>query len=325
MQGLILAGGQGKRLHPLTQHRSKAMAPVAGKPIVARVVDLLVQNGICDLLIVVNPTDTLISAYFTEHSPPGVTIRCLPQVQQLGMAHALQLAAPYLHDHFVLSACDNLVEPHHLAQLIATHFARQANATLSLMPIALEKASTTGLIAWADGEQTDAGQVGWIARIVEKPRPEEAPSNISSLPLYVFSPRLLAYLPQVQPSARSEYELQDAMQLLIAQAGRVTGVLTTQRWQITTVADLLALNRYFFNLLAPSFLDQATQMGAGSQLIQPVCVEAGSVIGANCLIGPHVYIESGAQIGDGARLANALVLRNAVVAAGQVVNDEVIT
>jgi glucose-1-phosphate thymidylyltransferase len=320
MQGLILAGGKGKRLHPLTQHRSKAMAPVAGKPMVARVVDLLVQNGICDLLLIVSPADALIADYFAEHCPPAVTIRCLPQVQQLGMAHALQLAAPYLHDHFVLSACDNLVEPDHLAQLIATHVARQANATLSLMPIALEKASTTGVIAWAAGEQA-----GWIAHIVEKPKPEEAPSNISSLPLYVFSRRLLDYLPQVQPSARGEYELQDAMQLLIAQAGRVTGVLTAQRWQITTVDDLLALNRYFLEQAAASAAPrQAVQVGAGSQLIQPVCIEAGSVIGENCVIGPHVYIESSAQIGHGARLVNALVLRNAIVAAGQLVYDEVI-
>src|SRR5262249_55582086 len=156
--------------------------------------------------------------------------------QRLGMAKALSLAAPYLHGAFIMSACDNLTPLAHVAALLNTYQSTQANATLSLMEIDIARASSTGIIEWRND---------FIQRIVEKPRPEDAPSNISSLPLYVFSPKILTYLPEVQPSPRGEYELQDAIQLLIDRAGCVNGVLTPGRIQLTDMADLRALNCHY--------------------------------------------------------------------------------
>src|SRR5690606_30999802 len=103
-----------------------------------------------------------------------------------GMAHALGLAAPLLRGDFILSACDNLVPLAHLRALVATHRTQQATATLSLMPIEPSQTSKTGVVVW---------EPPFVQRIVEKPKPEEAPSNISSLPLYVFAPAILELLP----------------------------------------------------------------------------------------------------------------------------------
>lgn len=315
MQGVILAAGKGKRLQPVTPARTKAMAPVAGKPIVARVFDLLVQNGVNAVVLLVSPDDNAIVPYFERHTPPGIQVTFVVQHERLGMAHALGLVAPHLHGDFIMSACDNLVPPEHVAALIAAHRREQANATLSLMEIDIAYAASTGIVEWETGAE---GRL--IRRIVEKPQPHEAPSNVSSLPLYVFSSKILDYLPQVKPSPRGEYELQDAIQLLINHSGRVTGVLTDVRWQLTNVHDLLELNRHYLAT------EQAHvhSVNAGVHLIPPVRIDADCVLEPACIIGPHVYLEPGCRIGAGARVENAILLRNAVVEAGAVIAGAVV-
>lgn len=314
MQGVILAAGKGKRLHPITTRRTKAMAPVAGKPMVERVVDRLVEQGIDDFIILISPEDLEIAPHFAQ-ARPELRIRFVMQPERLGMAHALSLAAPYVVGDFVLSACDNLTPNGHLGEMLAAHRVRRATATLSLMPIDIAYAGSTGIVDWQDG---------WVRRIVEKPRPEEAPSNISSLPLYVFAPRILDHLPAVRPSARGEYELQDAIQLLIDRDGGVTGVLTESRIQLTNAADLLALNRHYLALNGVEARAPLPPAGIGARLIPPVRIEAGVVVGPGCVIGPHVYIEAGCVIGAGARLENVVALRGAQIADGAVHRDEVV-
>lgn len=323
MQGVILAAGKGKRLQPVTPARTKAMAPVAGKPIVARVFDLLVQNGVHEIVLLISPDDAGIMPYFARHTPPGVTVNFVVQQERLGMAHALGLVVPYLHGDFIMSACDNLVPPEHIAALIATHRTMQAHATLSLMEIDVADSASTGIVEWHSNPSNGTSS-RLIRRIVEKPKPEDAPSNVSSLPLYVFSPRLLDYLPQVQPSPRGEYELQDAIQLLIDYSGRVTGVLTDVRWQLTNVTDLLELNQHYLALEQSALPMPIHTISASVHFIPPVRIDADCVIEHSCVIGPHVYLEPGCRIGAGATIANAILLRNAVVDAGQAVLDRVI-
>jgi NDP-sugar pyrophosphorylase family protein len=314
MQGVILAAGKGKRLHPITTQRSKAMAPVAGKPMVARVLDTLLQNGLRDLIMLVSPDDQEITPYFRQMTTEA-TFRFVVQPQRLGMAHALQLAAPYLTGPFVMSACDNLTPAEHVAALLAQRRSSAADAALSLMAIDIAQAGSTGIVEWRDG---------LIRRIVEKPKPAEAPSNISSLPLYVFSPHILDYLSRVKLSPRGEYELQDAIQMLIDDGGRVTGVLTPHRVQLTNVADLLALNRHYLETDSEADQVLTTQIGPGTRLIAPLRIEPDCTIGANATIGPYVYLEQGCQVGDHAMLRNVVALRNTIIPAYTRVQEDVL-
>ncbi len=315
-QGVILAAGKGTRLYPLTATRTKAMAPVAGKPIVARVLETLIQNDIRDFVLLISPDDQEIIRYFQENFAPPITIQFVVQPERLGMANALSLAAPYLHGAFVMSACDNLVPASHVAALLNIHETRQANATLSLMAIDIAKASSTGIIEWRDG---------LIQRIVEKPKPEAAPSNISSLPLYVFSPQILAYLPEVKLSARGEYELQDAIQLLINRDGQVIGVLTPDRMQLTNATDLLALNQHYLASDQTAAQILTSNIGEGTRLLPPVRIDDNVTIGPGCVIGPSVYMEQGCQIGANAHIANALILRHTLIAPGSQITNQVVS
>ncbi|MBN1262483.1 MAG: NTP transferase domain-containing protein [Anaerolineae bacterium] len=317
MQGVILAAGKGSRLHPLTLTRSKAMLPILGKPMVERVMEDLWTHGVDDFILVVSPDDMEIIRYFRRESELEADVRFVYQARRLGMADALKQAAPLIRDDFVLSACDNLVSAEHVRQLLKAWEAQpRPNAVLTLMPVESERLGNVGIV------ETDGP---WVTRIVEKPAPEEAPSRISSLPLYLFSCRILDYLPEIQLSPRGEYELQDAIQMLIEREGRVKGVTTQSRLTLTSAADLLAINRHYLShgdghpQLAPY------TVGPNTRLVTPLRIEAGAIIGAGCEIGPNVYIERGCRIGDGVTLRDTVMLRDSVVPDGAVRIDQVVS
>jgi glucose-1-phosphate thymidylyltransferase len=316
MQAVILAAGKGSRLHPITLNRTKAMVPILGKPIVERVIETIVANGIRDLILVISPEDHEVERYFQGYSPLSINLQFVVQPERLGMANALSLAAPHLRGPFLMSACDNLTPQEHVAALLATHYSEQAEATLSLMQIDPALVQRTGVVELRENR---------ISRIVEKPSPAEAPSNIASLPLYIFSPKLLDYLPEVKPSARGEYELQEAIQMLIDGGGYVTGVFTDNRLQLTNAADLLALNRHYLTTgddtpqLAPRSVGQHTH------LITPLRIEEDTTIGPGCTIGPRVYIERNCHIGANVLIKDAVILRDTIIEAGRQIVGEVVS
>jgi NDP-sugar pyrophosphorylase family protein len=317
MQGVILAAGKGSRLHPITLQRSKAMVPVLGKPLVERVMEDLHVNGVDDFVLVVSPDDRDIVRYFRFDSTIEADVRFVYQVERLGMADALRQAAPLIEDDFVLSACDNLTSAEYVGQMLAAWKTEpRPHAVLSLMPVALDKISSTGIVE-LDGE--------WVLRIVEKPKPEEAPSNVSSLPLYCFGQTVLGYLPEVQLSARGEYELQDAIQMLIEREGRVRGVFVERRLTVTGPADLLNINRLYLRSGGDQPQLAPKTVGPNTCLITPLHIESGVVIGADCTIGPNVYVEQDCEIGTGSYIRDAVVLRKVIVPAGARIVDQVVS
>jgi NDP-sugar pyrophosphorylase family protein len=317
MQGVVLAAGKGSRLHPITLRRSKAMVPVLGKPLVERVMEDMHGNGVTDFVLVVSPDDRDIQRHFRHESTLEADVRFVYQTERLGMADALRKAVPLIEGDFVLSACDNLTSAEYVGQMLtAWEQEPHPSAVLSLMPVSRDRISSTGIVE-LDGE--------WVTRIVEKPTPEEAPSNVSSLPLYCFGEVLLRYLPEVQLSARGEYELQDAIQMLIEREGRVRGVFVERRLTVTGPGDLLDINRHYLvsgddrPQLAPN------TVGPNTRLITPLRIESGVVIGADCVIGPNVYIERDCQIGTGAYIRDAVVLRDVQVPAGSRITNQVVS
>ena len=316
MQGVILAAGKGSRLHPITVHRSKAMVPILGKPIVERVMETLVQNGIREFVMVVSREDGEVVRYFRDQSGLDVQIQFVVQPTRLGMANALSLAAPYLSNTFIMSACDNLVQSNHVAELLATHAENQACATLSLMEVDPAVVARTGVVDLQNGR---------VKRIVEKPAPEAAPSNIASLPLYVFSNDVLGCLPEVKLSPRGEYELQDAIQMLIEQDLYVTGAFTDGRLQLTNTDDLLSLNRHYLTTGGDTPQLAPRSVGKHTHLITPLRIEEGTEIGSGCVIGPRVYIERDCRIGVDVLIKDAVILRNTVIEDGQHVVGRVVS
>jgi len=314
MKAVILAAGLGTRLMPVTARRSKAMVPVLGTPLVERAITPIAANGVRDFVLVIGPEDAEIRPHFNKRISLDISTRFVVQERRRGMAHALSLAAPLLDGPFVLSACDSLVSAEHVGGLLA---ARQgADAVLSLLdvePWAVSRSAAVEL----DGST--------VLRIVEKPRTEDAPSTTVSLPLYVLPRQLLGLLPSLTPSSRGELELQDAIQKLIDRDSRVVGVRTTDRQQVSTPEDLLALNRRLLRAGDDHCLVVPEQVGQCTCFLPPLRIEGGVSIGDRCELGPDVYLENGCSIGDGAVVRNSLVLRGARVRDGQTVVGRVLS
>jgi glucose-1-phosphate thymidylyltransferase len=276
------------------------MAPIAGKPIVERVIDTLAENGIREFILVTSPDDLEIADHFQNRTSLCASITLVIQPEPLGMGHALMQAVPYIHEDFVLSSCDSLAPAGEIANLLEAWKNERVHAILTTLKVGPEKITRMGIVEM-DGN--------WIKRIIEKPSLEEAPSDIGSLPLYVFSPNILKYLQEIQPSSRGEYELQDAIQILIEREGFVRGFQFSRRIDLTTPQDLLALNLAYLNNGQPVSIIPPQSLGVNTRFVNPVQLEEGVIIGSNCVIGPNVYIEKGCRIEDEVCLEDTIVLR----------------
>lgn len=316
-QSIILAAGKGTRLAPITNTRSKGMLPILGKPFLERIIRGMLSSGLRNFILVVNPEDHEIREYFQKEFSLDVQIQFIDQDRQLGTAHALRLAAPHITGDFFLSACDSLVPEGEMNLLVST-WSRYpgSQGLLSLERIPQKDADKTGIVT-LEGDK--------VSGIIEKPLPAEAPSNISSTPLYAFSSRILDYLSQLPISPRGEYELQGAIQMMIDEGQTVNGIFLKNRLTLTTAEDLLAINLDYLYAQAQRDRVVTKNIGSHTNLLESVFIEEGVEIGSNCQIGPGVYIEKNVRIGDDVQLENVVVLRNTTIATSTRLKDRVIS
>jgi NDP-sugar pyrophosphorylase family protein len=317
MQVVILAAGKGSRLHPITTSTSKAMLPILGKPIVERVMESIAIGGLRDFILVISPDDDQIRDYFESASELDVDLRFVYQTERLGMADALKQSAHLLHDDFILSACDNLVSQEDVLHLIS-EWRRQPGLQGLLTLIRVPEADIVKMgIVSMEGDR--------VRGIIEKPDPDQAWTNIASMPLYCFSPRILDFLALVERSQRGEYELQGAIQMLIEDGGDVRGLFFRNRFTLTTATDLLEINRHFLEIGVGDWRNVPKAVGPGTQLLEPFYIDEGTVIGSGCTIGPNVYVGKNVHIGNSVRLEDVVVLQDTVIQDGVESSNTVIT
>jgi dTDP-glucose pyrophosphorylase len=316
MQAVILAAGRGKRLHPITFQRSKAMLPVLGQPIISRIVESIASNGVSDFIIVTSPDDEQLTTYFQDNPLSEINIRFVEQKEPRGMAHALLCAKDWIIGDFLLTACDSLIPQSSLTRMIASWYAQpHAGALLALMLVSPDKMGQTAVV------QIESDR---ITTIIEKPALQQTVSNIASLPIYIFRPGILDILPQIKPSSRGEYELQDAIQSLIDQGEIVRGVLIEERLNLTSAKDLLEVNLHLLQIEKPQFIADSVTIAKNVLLYPPYWIGPYSTIGEQCSIGPNVFIESDCHIDHHCQMINTLILKGSRLAPYQDLNLEII-
>jgi dTDP-glucose pyrophosphorylase len=316
MQAVILAAGRGKRLHPITLQRSKAMLPVLGQPIISRIVDSIASNGVSDFIIVTSPDDEQLTTYFQDNPLPEINIRFVEQSEPRGMAHALLCAKDWIVGDFLLTACDSLIAQTSYTSIINSWYAQPHTAALlALMLVSPDELHQTAVV------QIESDR---ITMIIEKPAPQQTVSNIASLPIYIFQPGILDDLPQIKPSPRGEYELQDAIQSLIDQRKNVRGVLIEERLNLTSAQDLLEINLHFLHIEKPQFIDDSVTIEKNVVLHPPYWIGPHSTIGEQCRIGPNVFIESDCDIEHHCQMTNTLLLKGSRLTPCQDLNLEII-
>lgn len=324
MLAVVLAAGRGTRLGPLTAHRSKAMLPVAGQPMIEHVLDMLSEADPERFIVVVHPADHELSSHLRRSSRCD-RIDVAYQKQRLGMAHALECAAPLIRETkalaFVLASCDNLYPEGHVANLLHRRREDRFDAALTLMWTPREMATESAVAIIEDS---------LVADIIEKPDLEDIPrygqrQDALGVPsLYALSSSVLDYLSQVNRSPRGEREFPDVLRLLIADGWRVGGQQVGHRMTLTKPEDLLALNRHMLRD-NPACATVNTKLPPDVTIVPPVRIEEGVTVAAGCSIGPDVYLESGCRIGASATIRRSVVMRNATLEQARVVVDSVIT
>jgi glucose-1-phosphate thymidylyltransferase len=219
MQAVVLAAGEGTRLRPLTEDKPKALVDVAGRPILSDCFDRLIELGADELLVVVGyKKEAIISHYEDEYE--GVPITYCHQREPKGLAHALLTVEEQIDDDFMLMLGDNVFRAN-LADVVRRQREERADAAFLVEEVPYEEASRYGVC--------DTNDYGEITAVVEKP--EDPPTNLVMTGFYTFSPAIFHACHLVQPSDRGEYELSDAVDLLI-HSGRIIDAIRMDGWRI---------------------------------------------------------------------------------------------
>lgn len=310
MKALILAGGTGSRLRPITYSMAKQLVPVANKPVIEYGIEAIAAAGVTEFGIIVGDTGPAVEKAVGDGSRWGIKITYIPQSAPLGLAHAVLTALPFLgDDDFVMYLGDNLIKSS-VATLVKEFQQHRPAATILLTPV--PNPSDFG-VAELENDR--------VARLQEKPK--DPRSNLALVGVYLFDRRIHDSIAVLKPSPRGEYEITDAIQGLIDTKLEVRSHIVEGWWKDTgTVDAMLEANQLILEDIEPknlgtcdavSRIEGRVQIGAGTSIVNSV-VRGPAVIGANCqivdsYIGPFTAIADNSKLSS-TEIENSIVMDN---------------
>jgi glucose-1-phosphate thymidylyltransferase len=274
VKALVLAGGAGTRLRPITYTSAKQLVPVANKPVLFYGLEAIADVGVTDVGLVVGETAPEIKQAVGDGSQFGIKATYIPQHAPLGLAHAVQVAADYLgDDDFVMYLGDNFIVGG-IAGLVDAFRAARPAAQIMLTRVSNPREFGVAELD-ADGQ---------VVGLEEKPG--QPKSDLALVGVYMFTPAVHEAITHLQPSWRGELEITEAIQWLIDSGQRVDSSLITGYWKDTgNVADMLEVNRM---VLESTESARRGEVDDASELIGRVVVEEGATITGSRIVGPAI-------------------------------------
>jgi glucose-1-phosphate thymidylyltransferase len=319
MKGLLLSGGSGTRLRPLTHSGPKQLIPVANKPVLIYALEDLQRAGITDIAVILglNGREQVIER-IGDGSHYGVNVSYIDQGAPLGIAHAVACAEDFMgQDPFVVYLGDNILR-HGIAPLVAEFDEGACDAV-----IALQRVSEPERYGVAELDEAS----GRLIRLVEKPTAPK--SDLALVGVYLFTTPIFDAIRQIEPSWRNELEITDAIQKLIETGHLVKHHIIKGWWKDTGMPeDILEVNRLLLDDLVPrvegaveegAVVKGRVSIGRGTVLKQGSVVFGPTIIGENCTIDAETYIGPYTSIGDNTRVSRAHIEDSIVI------GDSVIT
>jgi glucose-1-phosphate thymidylyltransferase len=314
MKGLILSGGKGTRLYPLTYTSAKQLIPVANKPVLFRVIETLRDAGISDIGVVVGDTAPDIKAAVGDGSRWGVKITYIPQEAPLGLAHAVKISQDYIgDDRFVMFLGDNVIQGG-LSPLLREFAGSDCNCQVVLTRVA--EPQNYGVAVLDNGR---------IVRLIEKPK--EPPSDLALVGIYMFDSNVFEAVNAIKPSWRNELEITDAIQYLVDRGYRVYPHIHTGWWIDTgKQIDMLAANSLVLEEInhtveghvdKDSVLEGRVTIEKGAEIINSR-IRGPAIIGQetriiNSYVGPFTSIYHHCLI-ENSEIEHSIVLENSCIA-----------
>lgn len=312
LKAIILSAGEGSRMRPLTLTKPKTMLPVAGKPIIQYNIESLRDNGITDILLIVRYKEEIVRNYFGDGSDFGVNISYKTQKDFLGTANAISYGEDFIDDSIIVLNGDIILDDEIIHEIIKKYNYLSPDTLMLLTEV--EDPSAFGVVEIENGN---------IKNIVEKPKREEAPSNLVNAGIYIFNKDIFDKIRETEISERGEYEITDSVSLQIEDNKKIIGHKTSKDWiDVGRPWELIEVNEELIGKLKTEikgtveagavihgevFLDEGSVIKAG------VYIEGNVYIGKNCDIGPNSYIRGNTYFGDNVHVGNAVEIKNSII------------
>tara|TARA_B110000438_G_scaffold202227_1_gene193812 strand:- start:6065 stop:7132 length:1068 start_codon:yes stop_codon:yes gene_type:complete len=301
MKGIILHGGHGTRLRPLTHTGPKQLLPIANKPMSEYCVESLCNAGITDIAIIIGGIGSnKVKEYYGDGKNFGVNFSYIQQDSPKGIAHAVRLCKDFVgKEKFVVFLGDNIIQKN--INEYADDFLN-SDAAASILLCEVDNPSQFGIAEIENGK---------IIKLTEKPK--IPPTNLAVTGIYFLTPLIFDLIDDLKPSWRNEFEIVDALQMLLDINKKIRYYMITDFWKDTgTPEDILQANQtilenmdaYFNGTKEKDVIIQGNVMIGEGTIIKQGCKIIGpAIIGKNCIISNDVFIGSNTSIGDNSKLS----------------------
>jgi len=308
VHGVIMAGGRGSRLQPLTDHRPKPMVPLLGRAVIDHVKDAMLDAGADTLVVTTGYRGADLAAHVATWASAGISARVSHESSPMGTVGSVRLLIDELTETFLVGSGDG-VSTLDLGHLLAHHRSTGAVVTIGLVEV--DDPSGFGIVGLSEGPQGDVERgraSGFVRRFLEKPTPEQAFSRLVNAGVYAVEPAALRYVPEGQPFDFSR----DLFPLLLEKGEPIAGIKLEGRW---------------FDVGAPHHLldAQASLLGDASanHLHGGVVINDNARVSGSLLM-ENVHVEADADVqrcilGVGARVGQGAVLERCVIGDGETV------
>jgi bifunctional UDP-N-acetylglucosamine pyrophosphorylase/glucosamine-1-phosphate N-acetyltransferase len=307
IKAVILAAGEGKRMHPLTQTRPKVMLPIANKPMLEHLVIESAKSGIDELIFVIGYRDEIVRKHFGDGAAWGVKIEYVAQVRQTGTANAVEAVKGFVGSRFVLLNGDILVKSGDISKMIS-------GGGLAMGIIEAQNTEGLGTL------EMSGDNIVAIREKLDKPT-----SNLVNAGVYCLTNDIFNAISRTGKSTRGEYELTDSLQMLIDDGREIKGERLSYWLNLSYPWDLLEANESLLKEIEPRRLGEIegnavikgnVSIGNKTVIRSGSYIEGPVIIGDNCQIGPNCYIRPSTSIANNCHIGSAVEIKNSIIMSG---------
>ena len=308
MKGIILHGGHGTRLRPLTHTGPKQLLPIANKPMSQYALEDLKTAGVKEIGIIIGDVyPEKVKEYYGTGENFGVKISYIYQDHPKGISHAIKLCKDFIgNERFIVYLGDNVLRKN-LIEYTKKFESSDSDAMILLCEV--DEPQRFGIA------ELDKDHPGKIKKIIEKPK--DSPSNLAVIGIYFLTPKIFDIIDNLKPSLRGELEITDALQLLMDKGNKIEYDTVTGWWKDTgTPEDIIHANKLILDSIGTenqflinneSKIKDGIVIGKNTEISRDSFITGPAIIGKNCKIGPSVRIGAYVSIGDNCILKNCNV------------------
>jgi len=315
LKGIILHGGHGTRLRPLTHKGTKQLLPIANKPMSQYALEDLKTAGVTEIGIIIGDVyPEKVKEYYGDGSKLGVKISYIYQDQPKGISHAIRLCKDFIgNDKFIVYLGDNVLRKNLIGY---TKKFESSNSDAMILLCEVDEPQRFGIA------ELDKDNPGKIKKIMEKPK--DPPSNLAVIGIYFLTPKIFDIIDNLKPSWRGELEITDALDMLMNQGNKIGYDTVTGWWKDTgTPEDIIHANKLVLDSIGTEnqfLIDNDSEIkdniviGKGTAISRDSFVMGPVIIGKNCKIGPAVRIGPYVSVGDNCILQNCNIEDSIIMA-----------